>query len=118
MTDHIASRAKQPVRATGAVVGLGVTTVTFGSTAIASQSTNCGLVLTRTGVGTYTIAGLIAKDRLLLVQIISPALTVASAVFTADSATAGTATLKLLLDDAAADPAAADKIKILYVGEY
>ena len=117
MTDHIAGRAKYPVKGTGSPVGLGLTTVTFGNTSISSQSTNCGVVLTRTGVGTYTVVLPVGRDAALFAQIKSPLLTVDSVVVTAQSTSAGTATIKATLAGVAADPAIGDVIKLLYLGE-
>lgn len=118
MTDHIAGRSKFPVKATGSPTGIGLTTIKFGSASIASQTTNCGVTLTRTDVGTYTVTCPVGRNVALFAQIYSPLLTVDNVVVYAQTASAGTATINTTLAGVAADPAANNELKLLYVGEY
>jgi hypothetical protein len=92
------------------------TTVTIGATgAVSDHDGDNGIVLARTGTGTYSVAYPACPKASILVNLVSPSKTVVTSVLTAKSSTAGTATLKTLAGTNAAadtDPASGDLIEV------
>lgn len=91
--------------------------VTFGSTAIASQDADHpDIAFTRSDVGTFTVTYPYCYEADIYVSNLkSAAITVLGAAITAQSATAGTATIKTFdAAGAAADPATGDIITFTF----
>lgn len=114
MSTILGNVSASPVLATGTNTRISRCMVAIGASGAATVDADPGWTVTKNTTGVYDVtfptSCSTARAILKCGVALSPALTVVNAVATAVSYTAGTATVKTLLNDAAAQPASGDYI--------